>query len=607
MSLLADIAFIRTYAALKPDGTKETWDEVCTRYEGHLVKRYPSEANHIRECVDFVRRKQVVPSMRMFQFAGEPAEKECLRGYNCSYVSITCVKDLQDILYLSSCGVGCGFSVQRRHIDQLPVVSEWYPDIHIIKDSREAWADSIGFLMQNPGIKFNYSDIRPAGAVLSTGGVASGSEPLRECHERIRGVLMCAVGRKLRPIEVHSIVCSIGHCIVAGGVRRSAMISLFDKDDEEMLTAKAGAWWEINPHFARANNSAVLHREDTSREQFDTVIEACFDSKAGEPGLFWTNNYDEGTNPCAEIALRSRQLCNLTEVNVAACEMSFDFADAVLAATALGTYQAGFTNFGYIHPDWSENCQKDALLGVSLTGQAQNQNILSKWVLKKATRLMNAENLAVAKRIGINPAARIGTTKPSGTTSTVLDCSSGIHAIHAPFYLRRVRVSKLDPLSAYLTSVMPSDFIEHNPYEPNDVIVGVPMKMDGISRNEETSIQLLSRMKHIAKYWIKPSHRYGPNMHNVSLTVSYKESERKRIKEWMWRNRVDYNGISLLPFSGSTYDYAPYEDISEERYNELVSKLPAIDLSKVKFREDTREATTACEGTLCGLPARKPE
>lgn len=604
-SLLSQIAFIRTYAALKPDGTKETWGEVCDRYENHLIKHYPSEENKIKWCVGFIRRKQVVPSMRLLQFAGGAVEKKQLRGYNCAFVNITSVRDLCDILYLSSCGVGCGFSVQRRHIEQLPVIEDdGGPVPAKIADTRESWANSIKALFYFPSVVFDYSDIRPAGAPLSTGGAASGPEPLRECHERIRKVLKGAIGRKLRPIEVHSIACSIGHAIVSGGVRRSAMISLFDKDDAEMLAAKQGEWWVENPHFARANNSAVLVREQTSRAEFDSIMDACFASGSGEPGCLWTNNPDWGTNPCAEIALRSRQLCNLTEVVLPNCLHEGEFISAVEAATTLGTYQAGFTDFGYVHEDWAKNCAEEALLGVSLTGQAQNWNLLAPARLRRAAKLMKLVNAAVAKRIGIKPAARIGTTKPSGTTSSVLDCSSGIHAVHAPFYYRRVRVSKLDPLASYLQNALPPVFIEHNAYEPNDIIVGVPMRMPGISRNAETATDLLSRMKRISTHWIRPSHRSGDNTHNVSLTVSFKHNECKRIKNWMWKNQSFYNGISLLPFSDSTYDFAPYEEISEEEYHRLSALMPDLDLSKVKFREDTRDATAACEGQLCEIPRR---
>lgn len=610
MSLLSEITFYRTYAALKPDNTKENWNEVCDRYEAHLIKEYPWMEAVIKDSVMYVRCKQVVPSMRLMQFAGVAAQKEQLRGYNCSFVNITSFKDLSDILYLSSCGVGCGFSVKKQHVDQLPVIQKNFLQTEdytlAISDTRESWADSIQILMMYPNIQFNYSSIRPAGAPLSTGGAASGSEPLIECHEHIRGILLGAVGRKLKPIEVHSIACSIGHAIVAGGVRRSAMISLFDKDDEEMLSAKAGSWWETNPHFARANNSAHCLRSDTTKEEFDRIYNACIDSNAGEPGISWTNNLELGFNPCHEVSLRSRQLCNLTEIIISNCTDEEEFRKAAIAATILGTLQAGFTDFGYVHSDWGKNCREDALLGVSISGQAQKWELLSQSCLKELSSFLKVVNALIASKISINPAARIGLTKPSGSTGAALDCSSGIHAVHAPFYLRRIRVSKLDPVCTYLLSVMPTELIERNPYEPNDVIFGVPMKMEGINRHTETSMELLERMKFITNNWIVPSHRSGDNGHNVSLTVSYKPSEVEEIGQWMWDNRNEYYGISLLPFSDSTYSYAPYEDLTEEKYNNLVSLLPEIDLSSVVYGGggDTRDQTIACEGGLCELPKR---
>jgi len=609
-NLLQEITFARTYAKLKADFTKESWNEVCDRYESHLIHYYPAEAASIKDCVQFMRRRKIVPSMRLMQFAGEAAQKEQLRGYNCAFVAIGTVKDFCDALYLSSCGVGVGFSVQRRHIDRLPVIKNtWLDDddnTSQIEDSREAWADSIQTLFYYPNIEFDYSLIRPAGAPLSSGGTASGPEPLMECHERIRATLHGALGRKLRPIEVHSIMCSIGDCIVAGGVRRSAMISLFDKDDVEMLAAKSGNWWETNPHFARANNSAVMLRSDTTKEEFDRVYDACIASNAGEPGVAFTNDLDIGGNPCFEIALKSRQLCNLTEVILSYCLSAEDFRKAAIAATILGTYQAGLTDFGYVHPDWSMNCREDALLGVSISGQAQKWELLTNGELKEFAGYLKTVNAKVAEQIGINRAARIGTTKPSGSTGSALGCSSGIHAVHAPFYLRRIRVAKLDPLATHLLAIMPPELVEYSPREPNDVIFGVPMKMPGINRHEETALQLLRRMRFIAMNWIRPSHHKGLNTHNVSLTVSFEPHEVDDIKAWMWENRECYNGISLLPFSDATYEYAPYEDISEDRYDELVDLLPKFDIGSIVYRpvDDTREQTAACDGQLCELPPR---
>jgi ribonucleoside-diphosphate reductase alpha chain len=601
--LLSDIAFFRTYSAITEDGKKETWEEVCDRYENMLLEKYPQMLTTIYGAMAHVRAKRVLPSMRALQFAGSPILRENARLYNCSFLNITCFKDFADSMYLSACGTGVGYSVQRRHIEQLPVIDEGSVAKFVIADNRERWADSLLFLLKNPQLQFDYSNIRPAGTKLSTGGTASGYKHLETCHERTRKILMEAVGRQLRPIEVHKIMTYIADAIVAGGVRRSAMICLFDRNDEEMLNAKSGQWWLENPSFARANNSAVLPRGETTREEFDSIMDACYRSQAGEPGVFWTNDLDWGTNPCAEIALRSRQFCNLTEINVAAAEDKHVLRSMVWAAAVLGTLQAGFTDFGYIHPDWSKNAQEDALLGVGMTGQAEKPDLMTAETLSNYADYMKSVNAMVADLIGINHAKRIGTVKPSGTTSTVLGTTSGIHAAHAPYYFRRIRIDKTDPVAKYLKTVLPEDAIEHSLWEPQNDIIKLPVKMDGITRHDETALQLAERAKMVRNSWITHSHREGQNYHNVSLTINYKSNEEKELTDWMWDNREYYGGISLLPFSDATYANAPFEDCTEEQYNELESRLPIVDLSAVQYEEkdDGRASSAACEGGLCEI------
>lgn len=920
--LLSDIAFYRTYSAVLPSGTKETWTQVCDRYEQMLVNVYPQLSELIAESVSYVREKKIVPSLRALQFAGDAIKRENARGYNCSFVAVTSPKDFCDALYLSACGVGVGYSVQRRHVDKLPAISKGWFQTYQIPDSREGWADSVAILFANPDVIFDYSVIRPAGARLTTGGFASGPAPLVEMHERMRVELLNAVGRKLRPVEVHRFMTSIADAIVAGGVRRSAMIALFDKDDEEMLTCKSGQWWEKYPQYARANNSAVLVRGKVSKAEFDAVLDACIKSNAGEPAVYWTNDPDHGTNPCvpagteiltskghlpietlidqptevwngfewstvtpkitghnqplvkitfsdgrnltctryhkfhistgykgqtsvvtaetlvagnklikhelpviqsgtpyanaycmgfvagdgmsnenwlyvygqektkcigrmngvsgtpdhdrkrvrvklpvsmpnkalvpidgdletrlnyfaglldsdgtelieggtqissvdrnfladvqkmlslcgvqskviaerkkgirsmpngrggsseyecqeiyricvgsvqmqflkilglrcerltlnkkpqrdasqfvkvvsvedagiaetvycfdeplrhlgifngvitgqcAEISLRSRQFCNLTEVNAAACKTPFEFYFAVRHASVLGTLQAGMTSFNYIHPDWAKNCRSEALLGVSITGQAQNWDLVGNPdVLHVAAYEAASANATIASMIGINKAARITTTKPSGTTSVLLGTTSGIHASHAPHYIRRIRIAKHDPLGTYLAQVLPSEYIETDLFKPTDWVIAIPTQMTGIDRAQETSIDLMNRAKLVHSNWIRPGHRYGPNTHNVSLTVSYRPEEVDQVKQWMWENRESYSGISLLPFDGSSYKQAPYETCSEEVYESMLSGLPEIDLADViyKTEDDTRESVAACEGGLCSI------
>lgn len=606
--LLSDIAFFRTYSAVNEDGTKETWDEVCDRYETMLLDKYHHIKVYILAAMAHVRRKKVLPSMRALQFAGSPILRENARLYNCSFVNVTSFKDFADAMYLSACGTGVGYSVQRRHIEQLPVIQSYeYSSGVPVNDSREGWADSMLQLLQNPEVTFDYSRIRSAGSRLSTGGTASGPEPLRQCHELTRSVLLGAVGRKLTSIEVHKIMTYIADAIVAGGVRRSAMICLFDRDDQDMLNAKAGEWWVKNPSFARANNSAVLPRATTTQEEFNAILEACYDSKSGEPGIFWTNDLDWGTNPCAEIALRSRQFCNLTEINVAAAEDKYALRSMVWAATVLGTLQAGFTDFSYIHPDWKKNAEEDALLGVGMTGQAERPDLMTHQILSDLAIIAKSVNAGIADMIGINPAKRIGTVKPSGTTSTVLGTTSGIHAAHANHYMRRIRIGKDDPLAIALPNLLPAECIEHSDWEPNNVIVKLPVSMQGLTRHDETAIELGNRALAVRNSWIRDSHRDGQNYHNVSLTINYKESEREELKQWMWDNREYYGGISLLPFSDATYANAPFEDCTKEEFEALENKLPQLDLSVITYsqKDDGRAGSAACEGGLCEVKIKQ--
>lgn len=605
--ILSDMAFYRTYSQIKTNGTKESWTEVVERYQQFLIDQNSSTHHDlIREACNFVKDKQIVPSMRMLQFAGQGLAKENLRAYNCSFIAIRSFKDIADIFYVLMNGTGVGYSVQQAHVSQLPAISAITDEtpIHVVGDSREGWADSVIKLLEEPNCIFNYSQVRPSGTKLSTGGTASGPESLRRAHENIRHILRDAQGRKLRPIEVHDIVCHIADVVVVGGVRRAALISLFDLNDEEMLHAKSGAWWQRSPQRARANNSAVLFRDKTTEEEFRSILDACLASKSGEPGIFWTSDQDYGTNPCAEISLQSHGLCNLTEINVAACENEFDFGRAAYYATVLGTFQASLTNFKYVSPHWTKVARQDALLGVSMTGQAQRWAQLKQWDLSEIADMTKLWNNELSKSLDINNAARITTVKPSGTTSTVLGTTAGIHGAYAPHYIRRVRIAKDDPMAIYLQNCLPEELVEVDQFQPSLLCIAMPIKMEGIIANQETCVEQLERAKYIHSSWIKPGHNRGPNTHNVSLTAYYREGqEEEQLKQWMWENRNNYTGISLLPLNTHTYIQAPYEAISEEKYRELEAKVLAIDLDLGEIRywtgHDTRFETSGCEGAQC--------
>lgn len=608
--LLNDIAFYRTYSEIKSDGYKETWQEVCTRYENFLIETYPAIESSIRFAVNFVRNQKVVPSMRALQFAGPGLHRENLRSYNCSAANITTFKDIADGLYLLLCGCGFGYSVKRQHTEQLPEITGGVSQVHIVGDSREGWCDSVIALLENPQVVLDYRQVRPAGAVVSSGGTASGPEPLKKAHENIREILNGAVGRKLRPAEVSDIMCHLADAVVVGGVRRSALICLFDPDDNEMLTYKSGPWWEKNAQRGRANVSAHMLRKGASKEQFESILDACFNSNAGEPGIVWTDDLSMVTNPCAEIALQDGGLCNLTEINFATVTDSFDFAQRAWAATILGTLQAGLTKFNYVSPKWAENARKEALLGVSMTGLAQNWGLASKFVLgdvfEATAKKMKDWNEEAAKVIGINPAARIGCVKPSGTTSAVLGTTSGIHAAHSPYYLRRIRIDRSSPVGLYLSEQLAgTEFVEDDQFVPSNVIVSVPSSMEGaIMREEEPAVRFMNRCKKIYESWIVPSHRSGNNHHNVSATVTYRENEKEYVKKWMWNCRHSYTGMSLLPLDLGTYIQAPFETISKEKYEELLAKFPPINLSEVwygKEQKDERQGELSCSSGSCEI------
>ena len=526
---------------------------------------------------------------------------------NCSFTTVESFRDFAEVFYVLMCGTGVGYSVQSRHIQYLPSVSKGFNQKFVVPDSKEGWSDSVLHLLNNPEITFDYSKIRAAGVPLSTGGTASGPEALQLLHRRMRKTLKAAQGRKLKPIEVHDMLCQIADGVVVGGVRRAALICLFDWWDDGMRNCKQGAWWEHAPWRGRANNSAVVHRTEwTVGKAFDEILDSCFASGSGEPGIYLTNDNDWGTNPCCEIALKSKQLCNLTEVNLAACQNDLQLvAEAVKAATFLGTLQATYTDFNYVSGNWSYNCQDEALLGVSLTGQAQAWPLISNpGTLRHLATTARHLNEGLARQLDLNPASRVTCVKPSGTASAFLGTTSGIHAAHGEHYIRRVRVDKSSPLFGYLADNLDGKFWEVDAFNPDNYVVSIPVSMEGaILREKESAVELLERMKHVKKGWIDPGHVKGANTHNVSLTVNYKEDEKKAVKEWMWENRDVYNGISLLPYDDSSYVQMPFEEISKERYQELSKQFPVLSLGSVDYSStvDERQGELACAGGSCEL------
>jgi ribonucleoside-diphosphate reductase alpha chain len=546
------------------------------------------------------------------QFAGRPIEISPNRIFNCSYLPIDDWRSFSEIMFLLLGGTGVGYSVQFHHIEKLPEIRK--PNSKkkkrfLVGDSIEGWADSIKVLMKSyffggPTIEFDFSDIRSKGALLVTsGGKAPGPQPLKECVVKIQGILDSKLdGDKLTTIEVHDLVCHIADAVLAGGIRRAALISLFSANDMDMMSCKSGNWWELNPQRGRANNSVVLLRHRVTKSYFDEIWSRIKESGSGEPGIYFTNDKDWGTNPCCEIALRPYQFCNLCEINVSDVESQEDLNMRVKSAAFIGTLQASYTNLHYLREIWKKTTEKEALIGVSMTGIASGS--LFKFDIKESSKIAKAENKRVAKLLGINPAARITAIKPAGTTSLTLGTSSGIHAWHNDYYIRRLRINKNEAIYKYLLETVPN-LIEDEYFRPHDTaVLSVPQKApeNSILRSE-SPIDILNRVKLIHDQWIKPGHVSGQNTHNVSATISIKEDEWEPVGEWMWDNRDSYNGLSVLPFSEHTYKQAPFEDITKEQYEEMCKNLTNIDLSNVREEEDNTDLSgeIACSGGACEI------
>ena len=612
--ILSDLTVYMKYAKYVPElNRRETWEELVTRNMDMHIKKYPNLKNEIIENYKYVYDKKVLPSMRSLQFGGRPIEISPNRIYNCSYLPIDHLDSFAECMFLLLGGTGVGYSVQKHHVDKLPEIrkpSATRKRRYLVGDSIEGWADAIKVLMKSyfgsntSTPDFDFSDIRPKGAALVTsGGKAPGPQPLKDCVHNITKVLDSKEdGEKLSPIEVHDIVCHIADAVLAGGIRRAALISLFSADDDEMIACKSGAWWENNPQRGRANNSAVLLRHKITKEFFMELWKRVELSGAGEPGIYFTNDKDWGTNPCCEIALRPYQFCNLCEVNVSDIESQEDFNDRVRVASFIGTLQAGYTDFHYLRDIWKKTTEKDALIGVSMTGIGSG-TVLG-YDMSKAAEIVKEENERVANIIGINAAARATTVKPAGTTSLTLGTSSGIHAWHNDYYVRRVRVGKNEPIYSYLVENHP-ELVEDEYFRPHDTaVISVPQKApEGAILRTESPFQILERVKRVSQEWIKPGHRTGSNSHNVSATISLKEEEWELAGEWMWTNRDFYNGLSVLPYDGGSYIQAPFEDITEEKYHEMFDKLHSIDLSKVVETQDNTDLSgeLACSGNNCEI------
>jgi ribonucleoside-diphosphate reductase alpha chain len=613
--ILSDITVYTKYAKYLPQKERrETWEELVTRNMEMHIAKFPKMKESIEELYrDFVFNKKVLPSMRSLQFGGKDVELNNSLIYNCAFLPIYSIHSFSETMFLLLGGTGVGYSVQNHQIEKLPEIRKPNYDRkkrYVVQDSIIGWADAIKVLFKSytgvltSHIEFDLSDIRPKGALLVTaGGKAPGPEPLRIALVKIEAILRTKEDRsKLTDIECHDIQCHIADAVLAGGIRRAAMISLFDLDSEAMLNCKAGNWWEENPQRGRANNSVVLLRHKIDKKTFDKVWERIEASGSGEPGIYLTNDKDWGTNPCCEIALRPYQFCNLTEINMADVKDQEDFNSRASAASFIGTLQASYTDFHYLRDIWRKNTEKDALLGVSMTGIASESNLNLNY--EEAAQVVKSTNNVISAALGINKAARTTAVKPAGTTSLVLGTSSGIHAWHNDYYIRRMRLGKNEAIYSYLAINHP-ELLEDEYFNPKlQSVISVPQKApDGAITRHESTLDLLERVKLISKDWVKQGHLKGNNTHNVSCTVSVRDGEWKIVGEWMWANKEYYNGLSVLPFNGGTYKQTPFEDCTKEQYEQMMKTLKSVDLSKViEINDNTNFSdSAACGGGNCEI------
>ena len=607
--ILSDLIIYMKYARYLPElKRRETWDEICDRYQHMMVEKYPFQYHEIIDVMKWVRQKKVLPSMRAMQFAGTAIARNNSRIYNCAYLPVDDIRAFSETMFLLLGGTGVGYSVQYHHVEKLPPVQK--AEKHrrfLVGDSLEGWADAVKVLLKGYfGISeyipdFDYSDIRPKGARLVTaGGKAPGPEPLKICIAHVQALLdRKENGEKLTPLECHDLMCHLANAVLAGGIRRSAMISLFSHGDEEMLTCKYGNWWELNEQRGRANNSVVLKRDIITQGEFFDLWKKIELSGSGEPGFYFTNDTDWGTNPCCEIALRPFQFCNLCEVNVSDVYTQDELNERARAASYLGTLQAGFTNFHYLREVWKTTTEQDALIGVGMTGIASGA--VQKLDLIEAAQEVKKVNLEVSAKIGIQFAARTTTIKPSGTSSLVLGTSSGIHAWHNDYYIRRIRIGKNEALYEYLRIAHP-ELLEDDQLNSKQAIICIPQKAPkgSILRTEDV-MQLLERIRKFNEDWVRKGFRRGSNTNNVSATVSIEDGDWQKVGEWMWANKASYNGLSVLPFDTGNYKQAPFEDITREKFSELEKSLKAIDLTHVYETDDETDhkAEAACAGGAC--------
>ncbi len=624
---LAEFVYYRTYANWIPEeGRRETWIETVDRYMSFMRENLGSklteaEYNEVREGI---LRQEAMPSMRLMQFAGKAARKTNVAAYNCSYIAPQKLEDFAEIMYVSMCGTGAGFSVESSNVQKLPQIKKQTGkklDTFVIPDSKEGWCDSLTLGLKTwfdgKDIEFDFSQLRPAGARLMTmGGKSSGPDPLRSLLAFARNKIISRQGRRLSNVDVHDICCKVGEIVVAGGVRRSAMISLSDLDDVEMRTAKTGQFWMTEPQRAMANNSAVYSEKPNSTTFMEEWLSLA-KSRTGERGIFNRDGLSKqiperrikalrgdtsriGTNPCGEILLQSKQFCNLSEVVARAEDTTESLLRKTRLATILGTYQSTLTNFPYLSKEWRENCEKERLLGVSITGQWDCPAVRNDDMLTKMRELAISVNQEYAKRFGVNASTSITCVKPSGTVSQTVDAASGMHPRHAKYYIRRVRISATDGLFQMMKDQKMQYFPEvgQSLSAASTYVLEFPVKApDGAVTKDD--LPALAQLEH----WKRVKTNFTE--HNPSVTVSIGDNEWVGVANWIYENWDMVGGLSFLPREDHAYLLAPYEEINKERYEAMSAKMPAIDFSQILLyeKEDMTDVKKelACVGGVCEI------
>jgi len=633
---LGEFVYLRTYARwIDAENRRETWVETVDRYIA-FMKENLGEKLSVEEYVEVreaILHQDIMPSMRLMQFAGEPARRCNTCAYNCSFIAPTKIEDFAEIMYLSMQGCGVGFSVESQNIEKLPQIKKQAKAklaTHVVADSKEGWCDALALGLKTwyggKDIEFDFSHIRPAGARLKTmGGKASGPDPLRSLLAFAREKIRRRQGRRLRPVDAHDIICKIGECVVAGGVRRTAMISLSDLDDADMRDAKKGQFFLTEPHRSIANNSAVYEVRPSNTELIEEWI-ALIKGRSGERGIFnksalsntlpkrriayfkkagfisenGTVHGPIGTNPCGEIILQSKQFCNLSEIIARAHDTHESLVRKARLAALLGTYQATLTKFRYISKGWTKHCEEERLLGVSVTGQWDSEVARQPETLRAMRDMAVKTNATYAKRFDINPSMSVTAVKPSGTVSQAFNCSSGIHPRHSKFYIRRVRISATDSLFKMMRDQGVPYYPEVGQSEESasTYVFEFPIRSpsDSVFKDDFSAIEQL-------EYWKIVKENYTE--HNPSATISVAEDEWIGVVDWIQKNWDLVGGLSFLPRFDHVYRLAPYEAIDEKRYEELAANFPSIDYSKLvayeRSDETEQKKELACAGGMCEI------